>query len=135
VRWWPAAMMAVAVATAATGPHAADPPPPERFRAVVERPLFRPERRPPRPPPVPVAVRPSDPAVVEPPGLDFVGTLRRRDRLVALVAGAGPVRLRELGPGDRIAGWRVVVVEDDRLVLERDGRRVEYRLVLGRRMP
>ncbi len=103
---------------------AAEIPPPEAFRAVVERPLFRPDRR-----PVPVAVEPDVPPVLrsEPPPVTFVGTLRRGARTVALVAGASP-KLLELAPGGEVAGWRVLVVEPRRLVLEKDGDLVEYRL-------
>jgi len=103
---------------------AADVPPPEAFRAVVERPLFRPDRR-----PVPVAVEPNFPPVLrsEPPPVTFVGTLRRGGRTVALVAGAAP-KLLELEPGGDVAGWRVLAVEPRRLVLEKDGDLIEYRL-------
>lgn len=128
-RWVTGLGLLVAAAPAAAAP----PPPPEAFRAVVERPLFRPERR---PPPVVVDSPPATPtlnAITTPP-IAFVGTLTRRGRRVALVTADSPGRLTELGLGDEIDGWRVVRLEVDRLVLERDGRMVEYRLDLRREL-
>lgn len=116
--WWTAS-------TPVSAAPATDAPPPESFRAVVERPLFRPDRR-----PVPVAVVPQEtPPVlrVEPPAIDFIGTLRRDGRILALVAGISP-KLQELEPGAEVDGWRVVSVEPRRMVLERNGDLLEYRL-------
>jgi len=128
----PVLLLLCAAATAEVA--AAGNPRPEDFPAVVTRPLFRPDRRAPEEPATPAAAVTR--ATHAPPAIRFVGTLRRAGRLLALVSDPeDPDRLRRLGLGEEIAGWRVVGLDADRLTLERDGDRVHYRLAIRRNGP
>lgn len=109
-------------------------PPREAFRAALERPLFAPSRRPPRPAetPVPEAEPAAEPALESPraPPFRLIGTVIRRGRSEALLVAAGGGPLERAGVGAEVAGWLVVEVGPEHLVVERDGER--HRLVILR---
>jgi hypothetical protein len=96
-------------ATPAPPPAPAALPPLARFAAVVERPLFSPSRR-------PVAAEGFD---LGSGGLDaryrLLGITIAGDRQRALLAEGA--RQFELAVGDSLAGWTVVRIEQNRLVL------------------
>ncbi len=100
-------------------------PPVETFDAIVERPLFAPSRRPftaPEPVVVEETYEPAPDAPLEP-GIVFVGTVRRGDRVLALVdredgGGVDTVRI-----GATINGWQVLAIEDRALELGQAGER------------
>lgn len=131
---FPALLLAglLPVASGGTAAAGADGPPPlERFRAMVERPLFRPDRR-----PVETFVEEEEERPLEIPfdpgaelDLRFVGTLVEGGRAVALVELDGEPELVRLSVGDRIGEWRVVIVDDDRLVLSDGSERRRYTLL------
>jgi hypothetical protein len=86
------------------------------YRAIVERPLFRPDRRP--------AgggedIEQSPVAIPDGAGLRlrFVGTVVAEGRATALVELDGEAGLVRLLPGDRLGDWRVVEVGRDTLLL------------------
>lgn len=89
------------------------------FWAIVERPLFRPDRRPAEaadgteaatheesPEPMASELR-----------LRLVGTVIDRGRAIALVELDGEAELRRLAAGDRLGDWQVIEVGADRLLL------------------
>ncbi len=94
-------------------------PPLESFRAIVERPLFRPDRR-----PAEEGEDSGEEFPVEIPydvgselRLRFVGTVVEKGRATALVELDGEAGLVRLSPGDRLGDWRVVEVGRDTLLL------------------
>ncbi len=108
----------------------------EPYRAIVERPLFRPGRRP--EPPAPVLRAAVDPAAAEPeagdlppadPGLAFLGTVLHDGRIVALVALPDRSEPLRLTVGSEIAGWRVTDIEPTRLVIETEDAYEEYTIL------
>jgi hypothetical protein len=109
--------------------------PPERWAAILERPLFHPDRRPrPEPVPEPAAAAPAaDPAPVAavPAGLpawSLLGTAIDGAKSSALVRSPAlphPVILRR---GDTLEGWSVQAIGRGRVLLERDGLRFELTL-------
>ncbi len=102
------------------------------YRAIVERPLFRPGRRPEPAPLVEAAAAPFDPAP-EPatvyPELEFLGTVERNGRIIALVALPGRAEPLRLTVGSDIEGWRVTRVEPTRLVIESETAYEEYTIL------
>ncbi len=128
-------ILATTGAALADGRPGADPEM-EPYRAIVERPLFRPGRRP--EPPAPVVRAAVDPAAVEPeagdlspadPGLAFLGTVLHDGRIVALVALPDRTEPLRLTVGSEIAGWRVTGIEPTRLVIETDDAYEEYTIL------
>lgn len=109
---------------------AAEPegPPRESFRAIVERPLFRPDRR-----PVGTHVEKEVEDEVsfdadDKLALRFVGTLVVDGRATALVELDGQPGLVRLSVGDQFGVWRVVAVSTDRLELSNGGEERRYSL-------
>ena len=102
------------------------------YRAIVERPLFRPGRRPEPPPLVTAAAPPGETdattAIVYP-DLAFLGTVERNGRIVALVALPGRTEPLRLTVGSEIDGWRVTRVEPTRLVIESETAYEEYTIL------
>lgn len=86
--------------------------------AALERPLFTQSRRPPAAPAAP-------PRQLE---ATLAGVLTDGPEKVAIVVSAGVDRALRLREGDVFQGWRVTGIEDDAILLERDGR--SERLVL-----
>ncbi len=106
-----------------------------RYRAIVERPLFRPGRR---PEPVATVLDAAEPLRSDPepgrvspvdPDLAFLGTVRHNGRIVALVALPGRSTPLRLTVGSEVAGWRVTRVEPTRLVIETDTAYEEYTIL------
>lgn len=108
-------------------------PPVERFHALVERPLFRPDRKPPTPPAaLPDGGKPdatSASHLGEGPLLRLVGTLIEREGAVALVQREGEPQLVRLVVGDRLGAWQVIAIAADRLVLSDGQQEREWRLL------
>ncbi len=109
----------------------------QRYRAIVERPLFRPWRRP-VPADRPVVRAAAEPSVPAPdpgeqsppePDLEFLGTVRHNGRITALVALPGRAAPLRLNVGAEIEGWRVTRVEPTRLVIETDTAYEEYTIL------
>jgi general secretion pathway protein N len=86
--------------------------------AALERPLFTQSRRPPAAPAAP-------PRRLE---ATLAGVLTDGPEKVAIVVSTGVDRAHRLREGDVFQGWRVAKIEDDAILLERDGR--SERLVL-----
>ena len=99
------------------------PVPLAELSAALERPLFTSSRRPPAAP------------VAAPTPLDatLAGVLTDGPEKVAIVMTSGGERALRLREGDRYRGWRVARIEEQAIVLERDGR--TERLVLTYRSP
>lgn len=87
---------------------------------IAARPLFSEDRRPYVPPPEPVEAAPSLPSERALP-LELAGTyLTGTDQAaLLLVAGEAPTWLRK---GDRIEGWQVETIAQDRVELRKDDR-------------
>ena len=88
-------------------------PPVEYFSAMLERPLFSPQRRMNKNSEIN-----DEPILPEPPAFPlvrFVGTIEKGDNIQALIHGPDSVGL--LSRGDEINGWRVSSIERRRLVL------------------
>ena len=110
---------------------------PDRWAAILERPLFHPDRRPwvesvPEPAvavaPVAVAPDPAQSQVAEPPNGILLGTVINGSRNSALVRGTSSPHPAILRRGDSVDGWTVQAIERGRMVLERDGLRFELAL-------
>lgn len=99
------------------------PVPLTELSAALERPLFTRSRRPPAAP------------VAPPSPLDatLAGVLTDGPEKVAIVTASGAERAYRLREGDVYRGWRVARIEEQAIVLERDGR--TERLVLTFRGP
>jgi hypothetical protein len=95
-------------------------PPLSRFEAMVQRPLFAPDRRP-APVEMPVAdAVPSDWARAETmevnaPGVRFIGSIEQNGAVRALVSDGAKVQGLEIGQS--IDGWTVVGIAPRRLTL------------------
>lgn len=83
-------------------------PPAHTFAAIAERPLFAPTRR-------PDAAAPAT-ATGLAAQYRLLGVILAQGKGRVLLAPAGGGRVIELAPGDRIAGWRLRRVEQDRAV-------------------
>ncbi len=99
------------------------PVPLAELSAALERPLFTRSRRPPEAP------------VAPPSPLDatLAGVLTDGPEKVAIVTASGAARAFRLREGDVYRGWRVARIEEQAIVLERDGR--TERLVLTYKGP
>ena len=99
------------------------PVPLAELSAALERPLFARSRRPPATPEAPPS--PLD--------ATLAGVLTDGPEKVAIVTASGAERAFRLREGDLYRGWRVARIEEQAIVLERDGR--TERLVLTFRGP
>ena len=95
-----------------------EPTPLAGLSAALERPLFVQSRRPPAAPEAP-------PTRLE---ATLAGVLTDGPEKVAIVVPGGGDRAVRLNEGDSFRGWRVARIEEDAILLERDGR--TERLVL-----
>ena len=92
-----------------------------QFDAIVERPLFSRERQP-ETTPVEAATSPQTRVKVDDiTGLRLTAVLRDADRLTALLEDRSGVT-KILHPGDQLGGWQLKEIQDDRVVMESDGR-------------
>ena len=103
---------------AVPGAGAFSAPPLSVFAAVVERPLFVPDRRPRDPEPQ---------AQADAGALRLVGVVASKDRMAAVLRD-GDGRTYTLAAGEAGPGWRVTLVESDRAMVEDAGGVREHRL-------
>lgn len=105
------------------------PEPRDAYAAVVERPLFRPQRK----PPDPEDTEPDQPETES----EVATTLDGMDLSAVVITGGvtsawvkppGSGELIRLRLGDELEGWAVTDIQPDRLVLERQGERDELPL-------
>lgn len=112
-----------AVEVAVAEPARYEPPAPEAFAVIAERPLFSESRRPrvaeqaPEAPPEPAPEPETSPLAVQ-----LIGVLLTDHRRAALVLPEGAAGATWLREGESIDGWRIETVEHDRATLTRDGR-------------
>lgn len=93
-------------------------PPLTAFTAVIERPLFVPDRRPRDPEPQ---------AQADAGALRLVGVVASKNRMAAVLRD-GDGRTYTLAAGEAGPGWRVTLVESDRAMVEDAGGVREHRL-------
>ena len=114
-------------------------PPAEDFAAIVERPIFAPDRRPPSEAPAAVVARSELGLLLK--GIITAGTERiailqpkaapdtapaRRGRTSGNAPAAPSLRL---GEGDRYAGWTLARIEPAAVVFEREGEEARLELI------
>lgn len=101
------------------------PPPQEEYAAVIDRPLFLPDRR--MPPPSEVEPGPSQSPESTPvdetaiKGLDFSAVLITDNKRIALVRLPTQPKLLRWRPGDDYNGWKVEDIQAHRLLLSSQG--------------
>jgi hypothetical protein len=93
------------------------------YDAIVERPLFSPDRRPELPEVVTVQTDNSEPeeGLVEIDGFRLTAVLRDADRTTVLIEDRTGKTL-SLHAGERLGNWQLDEILDDRVVLIADGR-------------
>jgi hypothetical protein len=103
------------------------PPAGETFSEIRERPPFSPSRR---PPPEAMALGETPPEAPQAPAPDFtlVGINIGGSERAALIRPPEGARPQWVYPNDLVRGWRVVAIENDRLVLEAGATRAELSL-------
>ncbi|EXJ17106.1 hypothetical protein [Imhoffiella purpurea] len=95
----------------------------EHYAIVMERPLFRPDRRP-LPPDDPESEAPSGPDMsLELGNLDLTAVLITPSLTSAWIKDPAQPKLQRLRIGDDYAGWSVREIQEDRVLLERQGER------------
>ncbi len=141
---YPAALILLVGATAGgtpaaqgAGPGGAAEPGPYRppgeadFQVIERRPLFAPDRRPPEAGSGAVADGPAAPSSLD--GLLLTGIIGAGEQRVAIVEPAGPPRpgseALSLRVGDKLRGWTVEAIGEDRIVLVDGGQRFEMELI------
>jgi hypothetical protein len=132
-------LMPAAVMAADASPQSPSSPPPQageegalptplaaqpfdRLSATREHPLFSPTRRPPPPPPQVVAAPEPPPPPAPPPNVALFGIVMDGEEAHAVVQAGPAEKIRRVGIGDDIGGWKVAQIEGRRLVLALDGR-------------
>jgi hypothetical protein len=100
-----------------------DPPPMERFAAALDRPLFSPDRR-------PSADAPAAPGP-EPQALTATlqGILFANEGSVALLTAVGEATPVRVSQGEVFLGWRLMEINADSVVFEKDGETVMLELI------
>jgi hypothetical protein len=105
------------------------PEPRDAYAAVIERPLFRPERKPPDPDEnEPEQPEPEPEVATTLDGMDLSAVVITGGVTSAWVKPPGSGDLIRLRLGDDLEGWSVKEIQPDRLVLERQGERDELPL-------
>lgn len=100
-------------------------PPPERFAATVERPLFETSRRPvTAPEPAAAAAAPPEPLRARLRGIVVRGDGHR----IAFVSDSQGGPARQLAQGDRYGEWTVDGIDHDSIVMSRDSESIQLRL-------
>lgn len=102
----------------------------DKLSATRERPLFSPSRHAPRPPIV-ASVRASV-EVLPPPSIELHGTIINADDALAVIVSRADNQTMRLRLGDEIGGWKVVVIDQRKLVLSRDERVAEFTIFAGK---
>lgn len=100
----------------------------DRFSATRDRPLFSPTRRPPLPPPVLIAAPPPPPL---PPNVALLGVIMDGAQAQAVVRAGSTQKVLRVSIGDDIGGWKVGQIEEQRLVLLRNGRTATFTMFSG----
>jgi hypothetical protein len=141
-------MMPAAVMAADASPPSPSPPPPQAaeegalpsplaaqpldlLSATRERPLFSPTRRPPPPPPQAVAAPEPPPPPAPPPNVALFGIVMVGDEARAVIQPGPAEKIRRVGIGDDIGGWKVAQIEGQRLVLALNGRIATFMMFAG----
>lgn len=101
------------------GPVSFEPPDPEAFEVIGERPLFSPSRRPFVPPAADEPAAGPDEPPPEPLLAELIGVVLTADQRAAMVQEEGASSPRRVAVGQSVAGWRVVEVEPSRAVFRR----------------
>ena len=107
----------------------------DRLSATRERPLFSPTRRSLPPPPVVAAAPEPPPPPAPPPNVALFGIVMDGDEARAVVRAGPAEKIRRVGIGDDIGGWKVAQIEDRRLVLALDGRIATFMMFAGNSAP
>jgi general secretion pathway protein N len=93
----------------------------DNYASIVERPLFRPDRK-----PEPLSDEPAGTlgpeASVELSAFDLSAVLITSETVSAWVRDPTQLKLRRLRIGDDLQGWSVTDIQEDRVLLERQGR-------------
>jgi hypothetical protein len=129
----PLAVFFFALASAAS---AQDAVPPDGgaypYRAIIERPLFDPDRRPVEPlpeveaPPPPMAD--SGPAPQEPLTATLLGVFTGEGRALAVVQRGSDGRMVRLSKGESVDGWKLIAIDVRSVDFERGGERQKLEL-------
>ena len=104
-------------------------PPPERFAAIVERPIFSRSRSPFTDDEIPEPEIESDLDAV------LIGTIISSEQEIALVVPKGSVNFIRLNRGDRLQGWILESIELDRVTFSRNGVEAQIELSYDRPPP
>ncbi|MFD2112795.1 hypothetical protein [Thiorhodococcus fuscus] len=100
----------------------------DTYASVLERPLFRPDRRP-LPPEDEAPEQPSTPeTVAELDKVDLTAVLISPAVVSAWIRDPGQPKLVRLRIGDEYSGWSVQQIQEDRVLMERQGE--EHALIL-----
>lgn len=97
------------------------PDPLDNYAAIIEHPLFRPDRKP-EPPSEDPASGPTLEDSVELATFDLTAVLITPDLLSAWVQDPAQPKLRRIRLGDDLRGWLVIDIQPDRVLFERQGR-------------
>jgi hypothetical protein len=100
----------------------------DQLSVTRERPLFSPTRRAPRPLTVMSIVRPLPPPLPPspPPKIELYGTIIDAADALAIVVSTADNQTVRLRLGDEIGGWKVIVIDQRKLVLSHDERVAEF---------
>lgn len=109
--WTAPAALAPGATAAAAAPTAAAPGNPAQYMAILDRPLFAPDRRPPPPPQPPAPPPPPDPLA----DLALYGVYGSGEQGGILVKSDG--RLRRIRIGEGLGGWTVQSVQGRQVTL------------------
>ena len=124
---WSAPSSAPAAATSTAQPAQPDwlaqleaPDARDNYVSIVERPLFRPDRKP-EPPADEATSPPVSEGATELTVFDLNAVLITPDIVSAWVQDPAQPKLRRLRIGDDLQGWSVTDIQEDRVLLERQG--------------
>lgn len=101
-----------------------DPPPIERFAAVLDRPLFSPDRRPPEGQPIATGLV-EDRALTA----TLQGVLFANSGSIALLTAVGESTTVRVSQGELFLGWRILEIHPDNVVFGRDEETVTLELI------
>lgn len=107
----------------------------QRYDGLLERPLFYPDRRPPEPESEPEAVPEPPPPPPPDAELTLVGVVMMPEGMRALIKEDDSQRVSRLGPGDRVASWRLEELAGEQVTLSQGDRNRVLTLVRNQRQP
>jgi hypothetical protein len=96
----------------------------DQLGATRERPLFVPDRRRPAEAPVVSRAAPPPPPPAAPPQVSLFGVLVDADGPRAVIRSGPTGKMVPVRLGDNVGGWRVTLIEGQRLVISLDDRSV-----------